>query len=240
MVDFASAPALLRCCMLIVTARTGLSEEVRVGSAFAGADADADGRISQEEFANAILNTSSCGWMLAEVDAETLFSAADLAGSGCLSYLEFAAACLFASYGWCVDRLAEEAFEALDDDRDRWVRLRDFSALFTPKAIASLGSLPQERPFRMNEWRDCVRDVVAKFRDKHPDNALPVQSPEDAGWGNLLGAAFLRRFLCASLLCCSCEQNRALVELGLHDGDLAAGPRPMDPNLEVPVHSEDL
>jgi len=213
MVDYAAAPPLARCCMLAIAARTGISEIARVGAAFADADADDDGSILQEEFVDAIASTSTCGWTHIEVDVGEVFAAADLGQSGRLGFTEFAAAVLFTRFNGSLDRLAEQAFCALDCDRDGWVRPSDIRPFLSSEARSSLSLPPEGRAFDVREWCSCVRRASSPHLDGSDDGRssrssrsreMPVL--EEGSGTHMIG--LFKRFLFERLFCSTCEQCR--------------------------------
>jgi len=233
MADFAEAPPLLRCCMLVVAGRTGISEAARVGAAFTDADADEDGTISREELVDAIASASTCGWSSTEVDAGGVFAAADLGCSGMLGFTEFAAATLYSRYGKNLDRLAEQAFAALDDDRDGWVRLSDVLPLFHGEAQSALTALPQDRHFQLGEWRTCIKAMQEATSESAERRGRELLLPDAESEGPLVG--FLKYFLVDHFLCSTCEQCRDEDDTSLRYSPPVVVANNYDPNTEVPV-----
>merc|ERR1712060_1015504 len=89
------------------------------------------------------------------VDIDRLFDAADFDHSGGIGYTAFISACTFPCEG-SEEELAREAFQAMDADRDGWVTLQEIRKLFRERDVRFLETLPQERPFSLQEWCTCV------------------------------------------------------------------------------------
>lgn len=241
MADFATAPPLARCCLLVLAARTGISEQASLGSAFVDADANGDGSISREELVDAVARASVCGWT-PEVDAGSAFASMDLLCNGALGYTEFAAACLWGGHGRNLDRLAAQAFCALDDDRDGLVQLVEVGPLFCTEALSELARLPRDRPFGPAEFRACVRAAAAAAvaaeagPSRGPHEGASEGEDEDGPSGLM---RFFRGFFCEQLACTACEQGRDMEDDPIWSGELpVVFHHNFDPNLEVPDHPE--
>eukprot|EP00747_Dinoflagellata_sp_TGD_P162976 gnl/TRDRNA2_/TRDRNA2_181187_c0_seq1.p1 gnl/TRDRNA2_/TRDRNA2_181187_c0~~gnl/TRDRNA2_/TRDRNA2_181187_c0_seq1.p1 ORF type:complete len:518 (+),score=81.11 gnl/TRDRNA2_/TRDRNA2_181187_c0_seq1:58-1611(+) len=155
--SFCAASASERCCAFILASQTGSPDEdmMIAGRAFIDADADLDGQLSCDELTD--LCERSQGWWGPGVNAEELLAAADLDQNGALSYTEFLAACSYAANRDGPASLLEAAFEAVDHDRDGMVSVQDVRKMLPEQAFPVLAALPKDRPFRLNEWRRCIR-----------------------------------------------------------------------------------
>lgn len=243
MASYATAPALVRCCMLAIAARTGVSEAARVGAAFADVDSDDDGVLSPEELVHAIAGASTCGWGQSEVDAAEVFAAADLGHTGFLAYTEFAAAVLFSRYSSSIERLAKEAFAAFDSDRDGWVQMGDIWPLLCYEARSSLMDLSEDRAVSAEDWALCVRTVARSFAEspelrKNSRHSRSRELPylEEESGNHLLGQ--IKEFLFDRLLCSTCEQFRDDDETNVRWNSPVVVSNRYDPNHEVPVGYE--
>merc|ERR1711862_395913 len=100
-----------------------------MGGAFLGADADGDGMIDSADLRKALADMEEWSCSARKVDVDRLMLVGDLDHSGGLTFTEFAAACLYKKHS---DRgaLPEEAFNALDDDRDGFVKVEDIRGMF--------------------------------------------------------------------------------------------------------------
>merc|ERR1711971_1172042 len=155
--SYTSAPPVTRCCALIVATRSEAPEIEQLGSVFLGADADADGKLSHEDLADALDSAEGWWWERPadNLDVAELLDAANLDHSGRLGYTEFVAACLCGRQS--TEELITEAFHALDDDRDGWVRMQDIHMLFQERDMPFLRSLPQDRAFNLKQWKTCAK-----------------------------------------------------------------------------------
>lgn len=156
--NYASLPPIARCCLLIIATRVNVADLQTLGSFFLGADADGDGKLSQEDLEGALEDVQQSWWSWGskvDLDAETLLSAADLSHKGSIGYTEFVAACICARHGSFED-LVRQAFYVLDTDRDGLVSVSAVRSLFREHDAPLLGMLPQSRPFNQAEWCACL------------------------------------------------------------------------------------
>jgi Ca2+-binding EF-hand superfamily protein len=118
---------------MIIATRVNVADLQTLGSFFLGADADGDGKLSQEDLEGALEDVQESWWGWGkdtiDLDAETLLSAADLNHKGCLGYTEFVAACISARHGSFKD-LVRQAFYVLDTDHDGLVSVSEVRRLF--------------------------------------------------------------------------------------------------------------
>jgi len=155
---YVSAPPATRCCLFAIAVRGKVPDLDHLGAAFASADADGDGKLSRRELEEAVADASK--FWDPEVDVDALMEAANLDHAGGLSYSEFLAACLFSKHD-SIDELIDEAFLALDSDRDGWVQVKDIRSLFRERDSKLFEKLPQDRPFNASDWRRCLRSTCA-------------------------------------------------------------------------------
>lgn len=157
---YIQAHPLVRCCLLVVAARTEVQNRERLEAGFLWLDSDCDGEISSQDLAGALAKPAEW-WDTAdllsvlrgspEFDPVELIEAADLDQSGGLSFTEFVATCLYQKQD-STDGLVRRAFEALDDDRDGLVHANDVFTLFQELDFSSYALLPQDKPISMTEW----------------------------------------------------------------------------------------
>lgn len=162
MISYAQAQPVLKCCLFIVAARTDHDNQDLFSAQFLSIDTDGDGFISLLELDAALKAVNGLGEN--RIEALELFDAMDLSHKGKVSFTEFVAACLSASYESTEGlngALLRSAFAALDTDRDGLVSLNDdILPYFNQRSIqGSLRMLPQDRLFDEDEWHDCLRDV---------------------------------------------------------------------------------
>eukprot|EP00928_Gymnodinium_smaydae_P045609 TRINITY_DN30380_c0_g1_i1.p1 TRINITY_DN30380_c0_g1~~TRINITY_DN30380_c0_g1_i1.p1 ORF type:complete len:505 (-),score=97.59 TRINITY_DN30380_c0_g1_i1:153-1667(-) len=160
MAGYVRAPPVVRCCLLCIAARIGTTDADSIGHAFLGADSDGDGLVSAEDLEVALSGMEGVKWWCdpaSRVDVEEVVDSANLSHQDGISFTEFVAACLFANHATLED-LASEAFHALDDDRDGYVRVTDIVSLFRERDRPFLRTLPQHEPFDLEEWCERVRD----------------------------------------------------------------------------------
>lgn len=191
MTDYIGASPMARCCAFLLATRTldQSFEQLRV--VFMEADADNDGVLSSEDLANAF-DAASALRLPAESSkrfADTLVQAADLSHSGHLTYTEFLAAAGYRQLGLndvsnrgnvlppvitsqlhrvsC--RIFKKAFEVLDSDHDGLVQIWDVLALFRLRDSEMLLTLPQDRPFNLQEWLSCLgsEDIYSSATQAH-------------------------------------------------------------------------
>jgi len=153
MARFVGASNLMRRCLLIVVARVGSPKMDRIGSLFLQIDNRHTGKIMREDLADAVSRAASC-WE-PEMDVDDYFDAADQENNDHISFLEFAATCLWGSDD-DTSTIAERAFKALDDNHDGQVKLSECRHLFRDCDLMELRNLPMNRPFGINEWRVAV------------------------------------------------------------------------------------
>jgi Ca2+-binding EF-hand superfamily protein len=144
----------------VIAARLGVSDLERFGATFIRLDKDGDGMIMRAELEEA-LNDSQEG---VSVNVDAVLEAADLDHTGGIGFTEFVAACLYARHATKGTRskhqhLMEQAFRALDDDRDGYVTFDQVRMLFRERDAPSFRWLPQDRPFLIDEWCSCLRAV---------------------------------------------------------------------------------
>lgn len=158
MVSYSQAPDVLRCCLLIVAARTNHDAHDRFSAPFLSIDQDGDGVIGLFELQLALKGFYESGKL--PMSAAELFDAMDLAHRGRVSFTEFVAACLIASYP-STEELMRAAFEALDTDRDGLVSFQhDIIPYFNDSSIQGpLKQLPRDRLFDDDDWHRCLKDL---------------------------------------------------------------------------------
>eukprot|EP00747_Dinoflagellata_sp_TGD_P110949 gnl/TRDRNA2_/TRDRNA2_171102_c0_seq1.p1 gnl/TRDRNA2_/TRDRNA2_171102_c0~~gnl/TRDRNA2_/TRDRNA2_171102_c0_seq1.p1 ORF type:complete len:145 (-),score=24.15 gnl/TRDRNA2_/TRDRNA2_171102_c0_seq1:67-501(-) len=100
-----------------------------------------------------------------------------------------------------MDNVIECAFEAIDDDRDGWVDMREVGALFCDVDLSPLvGKLPQDRPFNIDDWCMSVRSCTLRVTAKK------------AGVGGRIGQrppslfGFLDRYFCSTPTACNVQE----------------------------------
>jgi hypothetical protein len=153
--------------LLAIAVRSNVPDQYHLAAAFKDADVDGDGKISQEDLSTAIERSSN--WWDPEIDTNALIDMADLDHTGGLSYSEFVAACIFDFEG-SIERLANDAFTALDTDRDGKVVVREVRASFPELDAFVLHKFPRDRELSRAEWS---RSLVAACRSL--GGALPGQ-----------------------------------------------------------------
>lgn len=168
---YASAASIMRCCLHSIAARVGAPDMPGLGHAFLGADSDGDGLLSDEDLEEALDNIDGLKWWCdpaARVDVHKVLRAGDLDHRGGLSFTEFVAACLFRDYGKSND-YAELAFHALDGDRDGLIRASEIQALFRERDKPFLNTLPQDQPFDLAQWRNCLEGYEDESEEDEED-----------------------------------------------------------------------
>merc|ERR1719428_1301686 len=93
MMKFVGASSMMRRCLLIIAARLGSPRMERCGHIFLSLDVNHTGRVSREDVAATVTAAASC-WE-PEMDIDDFFDAADQESTEFLSFLEFAAACIW-------------------------------------------------------------------------------------------------------------------------------------------------
>jgi serine/threonine protein kinase len=154
---YVRAPPAVRCCLLAKAVRENLPEAEKLGGAFLTADVDGDGEISRSDLAIAV--QASRNWWDPAVDTDQLVQDANLKHGVGLSFSEFVAACLFSQTPSLSD-LFDDAFTALDADRDEFVSVEEIRLLFRERDAHVLEMLPQERPFSRAEWNNCFGKLI--------------------------------------------------------------------------------
>jgi calcium-dependent protein kinase len=150
MARFVGSSSLMRRCLLIIAARVGSPKMERMGQVFLSIDHKHTGRISREELAATVSAAATC-WE-PEIDVDDFFDAADQDRRDVITFLEFAATCLWGTDD-TTNTMAERVFKALDDNHDGLVSLKDCQHLFRPSDLMELRNLPTDRPFGINEFR---------------------------------------------------------------------------------------
>eukprot|EP00413_Alexandrium_margalefii_P047737 CAMPEP_0204597886 /NCGR_PEP_ID=MMETSP0661-20131031/54034_1 /ASSEMBLY_ACC=CAM_ASM_000606 /TAXON_ID=109239 /ORGANISM="Alexandrium margalefi, Strain AMGDE01CS-322" /LENGTH=360 /DNA_ID=CAMNT_0051608585 /DNA_START=135 /DNA_END=1217 /DNA_ORIENTATION=+ len=176
---FSNAPSIVRCCLLSIAARVGSPDMQAIGHAFLGADSDGDGLISDEDLEEALDNMDEYKWWCdpaSNVDVQAVLRSADLDHNAGLGFTEFIAACLHATHAGAED-FATLAFNALDSDRDGLVSVHELSGLFRERDKPFLDSLPQGRPFGLEEWRSSIEGY--DHESQHPSSSSSEEGEEE-------------------------------------------------------------
>lgn len=165
--SYATAPAIERHCLFAIALRTAPQDLEKYRAAFIEIDRDRDGILCRSDVARAMSRVRR--WCNYFVDPDSFLSAADLNGSGVLTFLEFVAACLHASLAPLDEWLAEQAFESLDRDNDGFLR--------SSQVLEVLGYVPPGLPraFNIEEWKNCVlrcREATCKGASPAPQKAI--------------------------------------------------------------------
>merc|ERR1740123_2198276 len=176
MACYLEAHPFVRCCLLIVAIRLGSNKLGLndLGAAFVDIDTDHDGEISGEELAEAL--SSHGNWwdnidllsnlrtvlMGDRFDATELVAVADLDHSYGLSFTELLAASLYARQG-SDESLVHLAFEALDEDRDGFVRVGDVLALLEAQHYAEIPTLPCGGAVCLRDWQVLFDSAFTTF-----------------------------------------------------------------------------
>lgn len=182
MAKFMHATPLMRRCLLIIAARLGSPRMERIGGVYLSIDTNQRGRITREDVAAAVSSAASC-WE-PEIDVDDFFDAADQDERDVISFLDFAATCIWGPDD-TTNTIAERAFKALDDNHDGLVNLSECRHLFREHDLIALRNLPTNRSFGVNEWRMAVGAT-----DESPVKRKP--SPPRS-----MLARFVRSLLCS-------------------------------------------
>jgi calcium-dependent protein kinase len=169
MMKFMGASTLMRRCLLIIAARVGSPKMEQIGGVFLSIDDKHTGTISREDLASAVSAAATC-WE-PEFDVDDFFDAADQDRKEVISYLEFAAACLWGTDD-TTNTIAERAFKALDDNHNGMVHLDDVRHLFRNFDPAQLHNLPQNRAFGIHEWRVAVGGSDQPLKPEQPEKSM--------------------------------------------------------------------
>jgi Ca2+-binding EF-hand superfamily protein len=187
--SYVKAPKVLQCCMVIVAASLGAPELEDVSAAFLTADSDCDGIINVKELRHALAEIVYPSEPDATIQApvKDLLLSGDLGINDGLGFTEFLAACSFGKQA-SLDRLIEEAFHALDVDRDGLVLAGDTQAVFESDGDSEsvLSQLPESHAFSLEEWcshvKACmtgrpVAEVAAAAAANPQARMLPKSTP---------------------------------------------------------------
>jgi len=139
--------------LLVIAARVGSPKMDRIGAIFLNIDHHHTGHISREDLAEKMSMASGC-WE-AELDADDFFDAADQGKKENISFLEFAATCLWGADD-TTNTISERVFKALDDNHDGLVTLSECRHVFRDCDLMELRNLPLDKPVNMNEWRAAI------------------------------------------------------------------------------------
>lgn len=150
LIGYMNAPAMEKRCLYVIAMRTDPADLKQYREAFYDADSDGDGKISRIDL-NYLLQQS---WRLFSlwVNEDALFEALDVTSSGVITFTEFVAACLYARLSPLDSWLAEQAFDAMDLDKDGLVHPNQVRKMF---GVLPEG-LPTNRPICANEWLGCL------------------------------------------------------------------------------------
>jgi hypothetical protein len=183
MVKFMGTSSLMRRCLLIIAVREGCPQMEQIGGVFLSIDHNHTGTISRDTLAGAVSAAATC-WE-PEFDVDDFFDAADQDQKSVVSFVEFAATCL-----WGTDdtrsTIAERAFNALDDNRDGLVHMGECRHMFRDCDFMDLRGLPMDRPFAIHEW--CAA-VGCNVSDQPKKRSQPKKS---------FIAEFFDQFMCLS------------------------------------------
>merc|ERR1719498_748504 len=177
------ATPLMRRCLLIIAARVGSPKMERIGSVFLSIDSKHTGRISREDLAATVSAAATC-WE-PEIDVDDFFDAADQDRRDVVTFLEFAATCLWGSDD-TTNTIAERVFKALDSNHSGKVHLNDIRHLFRDCDLMELRELPTNRPFGISEWRIAIGG-----------NDEPVKKVKEQKESFL--ASFVRSLICSEV-----------------------------------------
>jgi serine/threonine protein kinase len=172
MTKFMNARPLMRRCLLLIAARLGSPRMERIGGVYLTIDSSHRGKITREDVAATVSAAATC-WE-PEIDVDDFFDAADQDGREVISFLDFAATCIWGPED-TNNTIAERAFKALDDNHDGLVHLGECRHLFRERDLLELRNLPNNRAFGMAEWRMAVggnEESPVKRRTKSPPRSV--------------------------------------------------------------------
>eukprot|EP00927_Polykrikos_kofoidii_P024218 TRINITY_DN2206_c0_g1_i5.p1 TRINITY_DN2206_c0_g1~~TRINITY_DN2206_c0_g1_i5.p1 ORF type:complete len:551 (-),score=74.14 TRINITY_DN2206_c0_g1_i5:298-1950(-) len=155
---FTAQPPVVRCCLFSIASRMVPPNLQALSQAFLHMDEDCDGIISHEDLRFAVedVEGSSMWWTSAiDVNVDDVLATADFNHNGGLGFTEFVAACSLPSQ-WSVEDVARISFQALDIDRDGFLRAEDISDYFRERDHNFLRRLPRGRLFDVDEWCEFV------------------------------------------------------------------------------------
>jgi len=183
---YAKAPVLERKCIYAVVVRTIPSDLDQYQGMFIGMDVDGDGGISCKDLSKSTLLMAA-----SHTQATDLFRAADLDGSGTISFTEFVAACLHHHLSPLDRWLAKESFNALDVDQDGLLSSSDVFEVFGEIPAG----LPLDSQFDLNMWTGCLlngsSNSVKHVREDQSSSAVTFQIGPPCGLGaSLFGQTF--------------------------------------------------
>jgi calcium-dependent protein kinase len=147
---YQKSPEVVRCCLYVIAARLGASDQQRFGATFLRLDKDGDGSLTAAELSEGLSEMKGGS----SIDVDFILDAVDLDHNGSISFTEFVAACLHARYvtDGSLEPLMKRAFEALDDNRDGLVSHDEVCSLFRERDAPTLRCLPRDRDFDVDEW----------------------------------------------------------------------------------------
>lgn len=148
---YARASPVVRTCLRMIVQRSGAADH---DGPLGGVARDGNGKASCEDVLAVI--GRSVGFGADKVDVAAFLSATGLDRGGKVCVLELAAACLYAKYS-SDEHIAASAFRAADVDRNGLVDLADVHALLGRHRCPVMEALPQDRPFKRDEWCQCLR-----------------------------------------------------------------------------------
>merc|ERR1719454_505588 len=125
----------------------------QIGEVFLSIDDKHTGHISREDLAATVSAAATC-WE-PEFDVDDFFDAADQEHKDVISFMEFAATCLWGTDD-TTNTIAERVFKALDDNHDGMVTISECRHLFRDCDLMELRNLPTNRAFGINEWRVAI------------------------------------------------------------------------------------
>jgi len=178
---YMGASNLMKRCLLIIAARVGSPKMDAIGKVFHTLDTKHTGRISREDLAATVSAAASC-WE-PEMDVDDYFDAADQDKRDAITFMEFAATCLWGSDD-TTNTIAERVFKALDANHSGNVTFAEIRHLFRDCDMIGLTKLPTHRPFGINEWRLAVGG----------NDDLPKKKTQKQG--SYLGS-FVRSLICS-------------------------------------------